>query len=325
MGNFEKLVVLTVLFLSAIVLAFNLNDSDVDAAIGDPSRDAERFLARSEDPSVEAGWDKEGDGARGVERGGAVRGESLDERSGELLGSAAGGASRSVALPTILDSAVNRADAGDGSSLDSSSGQRGDRTSPYGADCLVIARGLRRMEFDDAALVYDLKEKTTWRDLSLFLYGDESYVALLQSFNEEMFDAPEVGEIIVPTQDFTRRSGIVAERRPRRVRNLNTPAQASPSGVDPSGVGVSTGNGSMGSGRSAATQGENSATDARAGRRYKVQDGDSLSHISKRFYGTKHRWKEIYEANRDVLDSPDWVKPGMTLFIPGAKAADGVH
>jgi nucleoid-associated protein YgaU len=49
---------------------------------------------------------------------------------------------------------------------------------------------------------------------------------------------------------------------------------------------------------------------------YIVQSGDSLSKISKKFYGDPNKWKRIFEANRDVVKNPDVIQPGWTLRIP---------
>ncbi len=51
-------------------------------------------------------------------------------------------------------------------------------------------------------------------------------------------------------------------------------------------------------------------------RSYTVQEGDTLSRISRRFYGTNGRWREIFEANRDLLNTPNDLRPGQTLTIP---------
>lgn len=51
-------------------------------------------------------------------------------------------------------------------------------------------------------------------------------------------------------------------------------------------------------------------------REHVVADGESLWIISREFYGKGSRWAEIYEANRDVLASPDAVRAGMVLRIP---------
>lgn len=49
---------------------------------------------------------------------------------------------------------------------------------------------------------------------------------------------------------------------------------------------------------------------------YKVEKGDTLSTISKKVYGHTKYWKNIYEANKDKLKSPDVVPQGMELKIP---------
>ena len=49
---------------------------------------------------------------------------------------------------------------------------------------------------------------------------------------------------------------------------------------------------------------------------YEVVPGDSLSKIAKREYGNASEWTRIYEANRDVLDDPNKIKPGQKLKIP---------
>ncbi len=49
---------------------------------------------------------------------------------------------------------------------------------------------------------------------------------------------------------------------------------------------------------------------------YVVRKGDTLSKISKIYYGSPNKWYKIYEANRDLLDNPDVLKPGIKLRIP---------
>jgi Tfp pilus assembly protein FimV len=52
-------------------------------------------------------------------------------------------------------------------------------------------------------------------------------------------------------------------------------------------------------------------------RTYTVQKNDSLSEIAQRVLGSGRKYLAIYEANRDVLSSPDALRPGMVLRIPG--------
>lgn len=53
-----------------------------------------------------------------------------------------------------------------------------------------------------------------------------------------------------------------------------------------------------------------------APRSYAVQSGDTLSTISKRFYGTPSRWIDIYQANRDRLSSENALRVGQEIRIP---------
>jgi tetratricopeptide (TPR) repeat protein len=51
-------------------------------------------------------------------------------------------------------------------------------------------------------------------------------------------------------------------------------------------------------------------------RRYTVREGDTLASISRKFYKTSKRWREIRDANENKIDDPDNLKEGMTLTIP---------
>jgi nucleoid-associated protein YgaU len=49
---------------------------------------------------------------------------------------------------------------------------------------------------------------------------------------------------------------------------------------------------------------------------YTVEAGDTLSKISKQFYGEASLYMNIFEANRDKLTDPNKIQPGMQLRIP---------
>jgi nucleoid-associated protein YgaU len=49
---------------------------------------------------------------------------------------------------------------------------------------------------------------------------------------------------------------------------------------------------------------------------YVVRKGDTLSGIARRYYGTALEWRRLADVNRDVLASPDQLRPGMELKIP---------
>ena len=49
---------------------------------------------------------------------------------------------------------------------------------------------------------------------------------------------------------------------------------------------------------------------------YTVKSGDSLSKISKEFYGDANQYNKIFEANRPLLKDADDIFPGQVLRIP---------
>ncbi len=53
-----------------------------------------------------------------------------------------------------------------------------------------------------------------------------------------------------------------------------------------------------------------------------VGSGDSLSTLAQEHLGSAKRWYDLYEANRDRLDSPDHLIAGTKLRMPEQRAAD---
>jgi LysM repeat protein len=67
------------------------------------------------------------------------------------------------------------------------------------------------------------------------------------------------------------------------------------------------------------TQAETKTTDKKSGttpHTYVVREGDTLASISRKFYKSSGRWKKIRDANKNVIENPAKLKPGMTLTIP---------
>lgn len=58
----------------------------------------------------------------------------------------------------------------------------------------------------------------------------------------------------------------------------------------------------------------NVTVDAASAQTYEVKSGDNLSKIAKNYPGVS--WKDIFEANKDVLKDPDKIFPGQLLKIP---------
>jgi nucleoid-associated protein YgaU len=55
---------------------------------------------------------------------------------------------------------------------------------------------------------------------------------------------------------------------------------------------------------------------ASQGETYEIKSGDTLSKISKQFYGNANEYMRIFYANRDKLSDPDKIQVGQKLAIP---------
>ena len=56
--------------------------------------------------------------------------------------------------------------------------------------------------------------------------------------------------------------------------------------------------------------------DASVYHRHIVQRGESLSKIAKHYYGDPMKYKQIFEANTNILSNPDLIHPDQVLVIP---------
>ncbi len=61
---------------------------------------------------------------------------------------------------------------------------------------------------------------------------------------------------------------------------------------------------------------EKSAGKKAGGQTYVVKPGDTLFSISRKFYRSASRWKQIRDANKDTVDNAGKLQPGQSLIIP---------
>ncbi|MHC4877038.1 MAG: LysM peptidoglycan-binding domain-containing protein [Planctomycetota bacterium] len=61
---------------------------------------------------------------------------------------------------------------------------------------------------------------------------------------------------------------------------------------------------------------EQPLSDTKPLRTHTVVTGDNLSRLAEQYLGSQTRYRELYEANRDILKSPDALRVGMQLKIP---------
>ena len=47
-----------------------------------------------------------------------------------------------------------------------------------------------------------------------------------------------------------------------------------------------------------------------------IQEGETLSEISRKYYDSARKWQKILDANRDVIEDVSKLKPGTKLIIP---------
>jgi nucleoid-associated protein YgaU len=52
------------------------------------------------------------------------------------------------------------------------------------------------------------------------------------------------------------------------------------------------------------------------GRTYVVKAGETLGTISQKVYGTTKHWKQLHEANRDVIPDPARMRAGTKIKLP---------
>jgi nucleoid-associated protein YgaU len=125
------------------------------------------------------------------------------------------------------------------------------------------------------------------RAIATKYYGDATKITILRRSNEGRTDVQPGEKILVPVYDGDAPAASAVET-----------ASAAPAS-------------------SAAPESAPAATKPTGGpRTHVVKEGESLWKIAKQELGSGARWKEIYEANRDVLATPDAVHSGLRLRIP---------
>jgi nucleoid-associated protein YgaU len=69
-------------------------------------------------------------------------------------------------------------------------------------------------------------------------------------------------------------------------------------------------------GRATGQTQETDRTGSPASRRHVVQEGETLFSLAELYYGDKEKSLAIYQANQEVLKTPERLTPGTLLLIP---------
>jgi LysM repeat protein len=100
---------------------------------------------------------------------------------------------------------------------------------------------------------------------------------------------------------------VATENTLNKIRLSTPPPTAAPAPVPAPAAGAVVSGGVPATAPAAAPSGE---------RVHVVERGDTLGAIAKKYYGKAGLYPKIFDANRDVLDDPDKIKPGQKLRIP---------
>lgn len=160
---------------------------------------------------------------------------------------------------------------------------------------LKTADGLERSYMSDTRF-YTWKSGDTFAGLAQRYYGDLARLGTLRRVNEGVTDVQPGDRVLIPVFDPDVPQGVpAAPAAPvSAVAGGTTEKAAAPAAAAP----------------------KLAAADAAGPKTHVVKDGESLWIISKKELGSGVRWKEIYDANRDVLSSPEALHTGIKLRLP---------
>lgn len=306
MGNLEKLVVVTVMFLAGVVLAVSMNSSSaVDAGGSNPAE--ELGLRANANGPGRGTFDSEllGDADR---QGAPIqsRPTATSERLDQVQLAAFGGASRPQERPNASN-ASRESNPERIASADAADRTPGNPSAPAGPPLLSASAEralpepgvLRQVDGLSATLSehyfsYTCRDGDTWTSLARRLYGSADYVETLTVANPDKLVLAAGTQLTVPADarlDSPRSTA--ARPQPTRIVSERTPA-------------------------STETQPARDV-DGELGtefREHTVARGETLSHIAGEYYGRAVLWRRIFDANRDVIEDPDRVPEGTVLRIP---------
>lgn len=158
--------------------------------------------------------------------------------------------------------------------------------------------GLQDSMLADEFKLYTWKEGDTYRSVAQNYYGNAEKFTLLRRVNEGHADVKPGQNIFVPVFD---------------TNGASDASKTAPVTID-SGKPAKAKKGTEKSGDKAVAAKESAQPSGK--KVHLVKEGESLWKIAKEELGNGGRWKEIYEINKDVLSSPDAVHKGLRLRIP---------
>ncbi|MHC4377140.1 MAG: LysM peptidoglycan-binding domain-containing protein [Planctomycetota bacterium] len=296
MGSFEKLVVLTVIFLSAVVLTISLNhqtDAKEGASPADVRREQQSNLPSTPvvDLDEERSAQVEPPVTEGAPENDAPENNALLSAEARPLEDSAGADAETLQNDNPFRPGANAAGATPQPPVSTVEVTQGRPQTVEGK--LITLEGLTASPIA-GVFVYVPVEGDTWTKLSQRFYGSTRFQRSMMQDNEGYPLEPGRGIYVYADPS------VVDERDAFEAQ----PARDLPGSSRPSGSG---------------DVGEVVESDSDQGathRSYTVQDGDTLSSIAYDHYGRASLWRRIWDANLDVLPNPDDLRVDQVLRIP---------
>lgn len=291
MGKVEKVIVLSVLFLIALILAVSLT-------VDDPL-DKSRVVEAGSTPHTPA----VDPSAQPTAPANANAAEVPALASAATTGPApttpgAGSAPGLLSMPIGSDGTGNAAANTAGSNVPAGAAKPAEPAAaaaglPAGT-LLKRVDGLKDSILPDMKL-YTWQEGDSYRRIADHYYGDWSKFSVLRRSNEGRGDVQPGEQIFVPVFD----SDPVVASVP--VQPASTPSGKKTTAHAP---------------KKSAPKSVASAPKGTGNKTHVVKNGESLWKIARAELGDGNRWQEIYELNKDVLASEKSVHTGQTLRLP---------
>jgi nucleoid-associated protein YgaU len=145
-------------------------------------------------------------------------------------------------------------------------------------------------------IAYNVRPGDNYWSISKHHYGTVRYFAALGEYNRNRIQDPahlKPGmKVLVPHPN------VLETRYPKLFEGMSPAPQST--GIQPASQQTSDG----------------FFVDADGVPRYRVGKGDTLTDIAQKHLGRASRWTQIHGLNRDLLPTPDRVRPGLVLELP---------
>lgn len=290
MGKLEKVIVLSVLFVIAVILVVSLTtDNPIDkknaTVLGQPTP-----KVASEVPPAANGTTPPAPTAGVV----AQNGTPGAQPAALLNSTVAPGATPATTTPPAP-----------GANAPALSQPAPASAIPQGS-VLLTMDGLSDSYLPDMKF-YTWQPGDTFRGVANTYYGDWQKLTLLRRANEGRKNVQAGEKILVPVFDL---DAGVATQPTTVVKNAKTAV------AKPNEKAAVDANAKKGAKSAKATEPSATPVASGNGKVHVVKEGESLWKIAKAELGNGALWEKIYQANKDVMKSPEALKTGMKLKIP---------